>query len=142
MTFECIKEQNAKVIFSTPHEGSYFFGYYDVCPLNADGTKLLAHHTKFDARDVQPGDVCEVGYFILDDMKFYKIDDTTTFNWQQGARLQWVPGSDTDIYYNKCENDRFICVRYNIETNKIVKLYDEPMYAISPDNLNFSVRAP
>ena len=36
-----------KHIFETPHDGNYYFGYYDKSPFSKDGTKILAIKTNF-----------------------------------------------------------------------------------------------
>ena len=70
-----------RVIYETPDDGhSYFFGYYDKSPLNRVNDKLLAHKVSFDGRNVQDGDVAEVGYFDLETNKFVKIDETLAWN--------------------------------------------------------------
>ena len=123
-----------KVVFETLNDGySYFFGYYDKSPLNADNTKLLSHRISFDGRDVQDGDMAEVGYFDLNTNEFIKIDETLSWNWQQGSQLQWMPPNlNKKIIYNTVKNNKFVSVIYNVITRE-KSIIPFPVYAIHPN---------
>ena len=125
---------NYKISFETPNDGySYFFGYYDKSPLNIDNTKLLSHRVSFDGRDVQDGDIAEIGYFDLNTNEFIKIDETLAWNWQQGSQLQWLPPKfDQEIIYNSIKDDNFISIIYNIRTNK-KRTIPFPIYVVHPN---------
>jgi hypothetical protein len=122
-----------KLFFQTPDDGySYFFGYYDKCPLNKKGDKLLAHRVSFDGRDVTAEDMADVGYFDLRKGSFVKIGETKAFNWQQGAQLQWLPPDfEEKIIYNDRRNGKFVSVIYNLKTGE-EKIIEFPIYVIHP----------
>ncbi|CAG8998570.1 MAG: hypothetical protein CENE_00521 [Candidatus Celerinatantimonas neptuna] len=122
------------ILFESPDDGySYFFGYYDKSPLNKNCSKLLAHRVSFDGRDVQDGDIAEVGYFDLLTGEFTKIDETLAWNWQQGSQLQWLPPKyDEEVIYNSCSDGRFISIIYNIKS-KTKKIIHCPIYVIHPN---------
>ena len=109
-----------RISFETPDDGySYFFGYYDKSPLNISNDKLLAHRVSFDGRDVQDGDIAEVGYFNLLTGEFVKVDETLAWNWQQGSQLQWLPPEfDEEIIYNSIDSNQFILIIFNIHTGE------------------------
>ena len=125
---------NYKIAFETPDDGySYFFGYYDKSPLNKDNTKLLAHRVSFDGRDVQDGDIAEIGYFDVSLKEFVKLDETLAWNWQQGAQLQWLPPKyDEVVIYNSVVNDKFISIIYNIKTDH-KRVIPFPIYVVHPN---------
>jgi len=125
---------NYKIAFETPDDGySYFFGYYDKSPLNRDNTKLLTHRVSFDGRDVQDGDIAEIGYFDLNTSKFIKLDETLAWNWQQGSQLQWLPPKyDEEIIYNSIVDDKFVSIIYNINTNE-KRVIPFAIYVVHPN---------
>lgn len=124
----------AEVIFQTPDDGySYFFGYYDKSPLNRSNDKLLAHRVSFDGRDVEDGDIAEVGYFDLKENVFIKVDDTLAWNWQQGSQLQWRPPiCDDEIIFNSMADGRFVSIIFNINTGDR-RVIPFPVYALHPN---------
>lgn len=71
--------------------GHYFFGYYDRCPWNADGSLVLAHRAPFLDRFPGADDRCEIGVIDTRTRRFHRLADTRAWNWQQGAQLQWLP---------------------------------------------------
>ena len=125
---------NYKISFETPDDGySYFFGYYDKSPLNKGNTKLLGHRVAFDGRDVQDGDVADIGYFDLTTNEYIKLDETLAWNWQQGSQLQWLPPEyDREVIYNSIADGTFVSIIYDIETHK-KRIVPFPIYIIHPN---------
>ena len=114
----------------TPDDGAqYFFGYYDMRAVDENG-RHLCHRVAFEDRLPLSDDVCEVGY--LEQGVFYKIGQTTAWNFQQGAMLQYHPFLKNTVYYNVCENGKFMGLIHNYETGE--KRYAERALAcVSPD---------
>lgn len=77
----------------------YFFGYYDLQPYDSKEQRHLCHKVKFMNRLPTIEDVCELGYIELSTGEFIKLAETTAWNFQQGAMLQWYNG-DENIAYN------------------------------------------
>ncbi len=130
---ERIKSEFAnKVEIITPDDGyHYFFAYYDM-RATGDGINQnhLCHRVKFMDRLPTENDVCEVGY--LKDKKFYKIGETTAWNFQQGAMLQYHPFKENTVYYNVVKDGKFTTVTHNFETGE--KSYtDRATACVSPD---------
>lgn len=132
-----------KHIFETPHDGNYYFGYYDKSPINRDSTKILAMRTKFIDRIPDKNDLAEIGYFYLNstEKKFVKIGSTKTFNWQQGAMLHWFGDRNNKVIFNDIRNNSFVSVIVDIKTNKetilpmaIYSLSSDSKFAICADN--------
>lgn len=114
----------------TPQDGyHYFFGYYDMRATGASG-RHLCHRVSFWDRLPTSEDVCEVGY--LENGEFFKIGETTAWNFQQGAMLQYHPTRENTVYYNVCENGRFLTVTHNFVTGE-KKYADRAVACVSPD---------
>ena len=97
----------------------YFFGYYDLMPYSADGTRHLFHRTKLSYLDRLPGkdDVAELGYIDLNTGEVTVFAETTAWNFQQGAMLQWNPAAPNDeVIFNIREGNEFRCVILNVNT--------------------------
>jgi hypothetical protein len=125
----------AQRVFSTPDDGfHYYFGYYDKSPLSADGKRHLALRVEFLNKLPGAGDKADIGYFDLRKGKpvFEQIADTRTFNWQQGAMLQWMgPDHASSIIFNDLVKGRFIARVINIDT-KCERQLPMAIYALDP----------
>jgi hypothetical protein len=114
----------------TPNdEYHYFFAYYDM-RATGDGINQnhLTHRVKFMDRLQTENDVCEVGY--LKNNKFYKIGETTAWNFQQGALLQWY--DEENIIYNHRDEKGFCSIIKNIST-KAERRISMPIANLSND---------
>ena len=110
---------NAKVVFLAPDDASYWFGYYNYCPINYSGEKLLAHRFMCkEEKAFEQNDIIEVGYFSLKDSLWHAIAQTRAANWQQGAMSQWVFYDNEEcVIYNDASNEKYV--------SKIVSLNGE-----------------
>ena len=122
------KNDDIKII--TPNDGyHYFFAYYDMRATGESG-KHLVHRVNFFDRLPTAEDVAEIGY--LDEGKFIKIAETTAWNFQQGAMLQYHPFLEDVVYYNVCEKGEFKTVTHNFKTGD-KKYTDMATACVSPD---------
>lgn len=113
-------------------EYSNFFGYYCHDPFNPDGKRVLAHRVPFEGRDLQFGDRAEVGAYSLDSGKWQSFGETTAFNWQDGAMLQWVPGSGGRLcLFNVLVDGKPRSQVYDTLTGK-TRLLDSAVYTLHP----------
>ena len=119
---------------ASDHPAYTGFFFYQCLQFDPTGRYLLGMRVYFENRDIQPDDRAEVGFIDLKDhYKWTKIGETTAWNCQQGARLQWRPASD-EIVWNDRSDDRmsFVCRVYNFHTGKRRNL-PRPIYDLSPD---------
>jgi hypothetical protein len=125
-----INQTDSEMKIITPDDGyHYFFAYYDMRATGETG-RHLCHRVKFFDRIPTAEDVAEIGY--LEDGKFVRIAETTAWNFQQGAMLQYHPYLENTVYYNVCENGRFMTVTHNFVTGE--KQYtDRATACVSPD---------
>lgn len=127
---EIISEFYNDVKIITPDDGAhYFFGYYDMNATGAFG-KHLCHRVGFMDRLPTAEDVAEIGY--LENNKFVKLGETTAWNFQQGAMLQYHPTLADTICYNVCREGKFYTLLQNIKTGE-EKLCDRASACYSPD---------
>ncbi len=139
----CSLPSSARV-FSEPHK-QVFFGYFDVSPISADGKTLLACRApEVNATPHGTHPTLEVGYYDLQAQGggFHSLGHTTSWNWQQGCRLQWLSDGER-VIYNIFENGRFGARIQNVATGVIERTISEPVYGVSPDGtkaltLNFA----
>src|SRR5204863_7908682 len=84
---EILQYVPAKAVTRGPKH--HWFGYYDKCPWNISGTKLLAMEADFCDRQPKAGETITIGYVDLkNDNKYVPLDSTPAWSWQQGAMLQ------------------------------------------------------
>lgn len=119
--------QDAQIFFYP--KGQVFFGYYDISPLNGDNSILLA--MRAPAENTSPHErhpELEVGYFdlIQPNPEFRSFGKTTTWNWQQGCRLQWFDEKSEAVIYNTAQG----AVVQNIRNDKIIRTYERQIYAL------------
>ena len=80
--------------------GQYFFGYYDNRAFHPDGKLHLCHRVPFMDRLPTGEDECELGSLDMDTGVFSPVALTRSWNFQQGAMLQWNPVNPDEIIYN------------------------------------------
>jgi len=116
------------------------FFYYNHTPTEClqfepTGRYLLGMRFFVERRELQPFDKAEIGIFDLQHHnEWQKIGETTTWNWQQGCRLQWVPDKFEEIIWNDRSDDgkRIVTRVYNFKT-KQTRMVPFPVYVTSPD---------
>jgi hypothetical protein len=116
------------------HRAYTGFFFYQCLQFDPTGRYLLGMRVYFQNRLVEPTDRADIGVIDLKDAnKWTKIGETTAWNWQQGARLQWRPGSD-EIVWNARSDDgkKYVCSVYNFRTGKRRTL-PRAIYDLSPD---------
>ena len=131
--------KGVSIQFATPSNYMHWFGYYNYCPLNKSGDKLLIHRWNEQAeRYFTPEDTIEVGWYDLKDSSWHFIATTDACNWQQGAMSQWlfIDGEER-IIFNKGENEKYISCIYNTDGTLYKKL-PAAIYGINKKEL-FSI---
>ena len=127
---EIISQYYKDVKILTPNDGyHYFFGYYDMRATGKSG-RHLCHRVSFMDRLPTAEDLAEIGY--LEDGRFVKIGETSAWNFQQGAMLQYHPFLENTVYYNVFEEGRFMTLTHNFATGE-KKYADRASACISPD---------
>jgi len=121
-------------LFEASSDKAEWFGYYNYDPLNFDQTKILCNKSLEDGVKVSSGMTLELGYYDIRTSKWHHIGESDSWNWQQGAMMQWIPGvgNENNVIYNTSKGGKIISIIHNIAT-KTDKIIDYPIYGITPD---------
>ena len=110
------------------------FFFYQCLQFDPTDRYVLGMRVHCQNRDVRPTDRGEIGVIDLQDgYKWTAIGETTAWNWQQGPRLQWRPGSN-EILWNDRSDDgsHYVCRVYDFKTG-VRRTLPRPIYTPSPD---------
>lgn len=135
--FEPVRISPAGTKRKPMYHGFFFYNcsFYELYQFDPTGRYMLGMRIFIEGRKVQPFDKGEIGYFDLEkNNKWKKIGETTAWNWQQGCRLQWIPGSSEEIIWNDrtADGKKLVSRVYNLKT-KNTRTLPIPVYTISPD---------
>lgn len=122
-------------IFQTPSkELSEWFGYYNYDTMNTDNTKMLCGRSIWDGVSPDRCMTIELGYYNILSSDWHNIGVSDSWNWQQGAMLQWLPGGghENKVIYNTSKDGHLVSVIHDIYT-KEDKTISWPIYGITPD---------
>ena len=111
----------------------HFFGYYEKSPWNASQTLLLAHEASFNDRAPAADDRLTIGIVdTQDNNRFRALAETSAWNWQQGAMLQWHPTDPEKTFiHNDRRNDAHVGVVRDISGKETMQ-YSRAIYAVLP----------
>ncbi len=112
----------------------HFFGYYDKTTWDRSGRYLLALRVPATVSHPTPQDASTIGLVDLKDRnRFRPVAQTTAWNWQQGAMVQWLESTPTrQIIYNTRTAHGYGSTICDTETGDERPL-PFPIYAVSPD---------
>lgn len=125
-----IKDYKVDIKIISPEKDNCFFGYYDLNAYDSTGNTHLCYRTKFIDRIPTDKDILELGY--VKNNIFTKFAETTAWNFQQGAMLQYKTGSDDTVFYNIRQENGYKTVMHNILSGE-KQYYNMPSACISPD---------
>lgn len=96
----------ARITAQAPEDASYFFGFHDLTPWSPDNTRVLLHRVDPEIRELpRPDHQAEIVLWSPGDNSVEVIGETTTWNFQQGARAMWVPGRGNTVLFNRRVGD-------------------------------------
>lgn len=116
--------------------GETFFGYYDK-PCSRKGN-ILFHRTIQQPTIKQPSATTSIDIIVRTDAgKEITIGTTCTYNWQQGARAQWL--DDDKVIYNCLKDDHYGAKVYSISGQKVISEFDMPVQDSFRNNYFLSI---
>ena len=122
-----------RIIAETPTDANCFIGFHDIIPWSPDESCIAIHRAApgyFAMEDCgKPIDIC---LWKTQSGEIQPVDFTTGWNFQQGSRLQWLPGRRDVLAFNTVENGRAIAILKNVTTGERTVL-PSAIYVISPD---------
>ncbi|MEZ5404252.1 MAG: hypothetical protein R2729_31525 [Bryobacteraceae bacterium] len=111
----------------------HWFGYYDKLQFDPASRRVLGMEVNFEHRSPRPEDTITLGMIDTGDGdRWTELGRTQAWNWQQGAMLQWLPGSSGEAMWNDRADGAFVCRIANVRTGR-VRTISSPVYALSPD---------
>lgn len=122
-----------RIIAETPADANCFVGFHDITPWSPDESCLAIHrasptfHQMDDCRN--PIEIC---LWRPQSGEIEAVDSTLGWNFQQGSRLQWLPGTVDTLIFNTVEHGRAVAVLRNVRTQSRTVL-PGAIYVISPD---------
>ena len=120
-----------RTITSPPQH--HWFGYYDKFQFDPSNRYVLGMQVGFEHRSPRATDKIQIGMVDLENGDHWiELGESTSWCWQQGCMLQWLPGSTRQILWNDREEGRFVCRILDLET-KQRRTIAQPVYAVSPD---------
>lgn len=111
-------------------DSASFFGYYDHTPVSPDSRRLLWHETNADT--ARPPSCASAIDIVLADHEGTPLSrwPTRAFNWQQGARLQWVDAL-TFLYNDFDTSEQCYVTRLRDNEGRWLRDLTQPIYDAS-----------
>lgn len=119
------------------YHGFFFYNCApsDLLQFDPTGRYMIGMSVPIEGREITATDKGEIGIIDLkDNNKWMKVGQTTAWNWQQGCRLEWIPGSSDEIIWDDRSDDgkSFVSRIYNTQTME-TRTLPRPIYTVSPD---------
>lgn len=108
----------------------HLFGFHDLLITNKAGNKYLSLEVDTINRPPLPDEQFGVGY--VQDGKFVKLGETTALNYPQGARQQWIAGSELFTVNNRV-GDVWGTDLYDAGTGKLIDRFEATAHMVSKD---------
>ena len=126
-------KSRSRIIAETPADANCFVGFHDIIPWSPDDSCIAIHRASqamFEMEDC--GKQIDICLWRPQTAEIETIDTTTAWNFQQGSRLQWLPGRTDTLVFNAMEGNRAVAVVRNIATGER-RILPAPIYALSCD---------
>ncbi len=124
------------VIAETPMTAAHFFGYHDLCPWDPTNKQLAILRVDPALGSVPDGsEPAEICLWTPESGAVTVIGETRAWNWQQGARQQWLPGDGRRLIYNRHEAGRLGAVIADLDSGSTTTL-PVTVSAVAPDGLS------
>ena len=113
-----------------------FYGYYDKSPENGKGD-ILAHLSNYNTKN-KPTASSPINIVIIHtNGEKDVVDETYSYNWQQGARTMWL--DDDLVMYNSFDGEKYIAKVYSQSEKKIVRQFPYPVQDAYGKNFYLSI---
>jgi len=99
-----------------------FFGYYDISPFNSKDEVLYIEKEESE-------DIVRIVLNNIDDTNKRIVAKSKAWNWQQGSRLRWMPGSDSVLSFNDFDGVQYFNRIIDTETGNERRI-NWPLYDI------------
>ena len=118
-----------------------FFGYYDKSPINSTNSFIIFQSTEYPTNKL-PSKNSSIKLILYDLKKnnYKKKEEIFAYNWQQGAKLQWLDGNRFIFNNYLFKEKKYISKIYNSVSGEFEQVIDYPIYDCYKDyalTLNF-----
>ncbi len=112
----------------------HFFGYYDKSPFDATGRYILSHRVQgASTRTPAVDDTVDIVLWDTQTQSSRILATTRTFNWQQGACLQWLgPDFRSRVVFNDYREGKYVSIVLNVDSG-VETVLPMPVYTITGD---------
>jgi len=113
----------------------HWFGYYDKLEFDPTDRYVLGNEVDFRGRPPEPTDAIRLGMVDLEaGDQWIELGQTTAWNWQQGAMLQWIPSTASQVVWNDRDGDNYVARVLDVtDMSAGVRTLPMAIYCISPD---------
>jgi|WetSurMetagenome_2_1015567.scaffolds.fasta_scaffold00889_14 hypothetical protein len=120
--------------FASTQSHETFFGYYDKSPLNNSGDIILYHESPLFTSNLPSSKVPinVVARSFHDDTLRLSLS-TSSYNWQQGSKLQWIDNDKFIFNDFDHQSENYCSYIVNARTNHIENRIDFPIYDVHTD---------
>jgi hypothetical protein len=127
-----IHRHTCPVVASTPADQPCFVGFHDICPWSPDNRVLAVHRMPADlAASAEAEGALDICLWDPVAGSLEPVGRTTTWSWEQGARLQWLPGAGATLAYNLLLDGAPGSVLHDLDSGRRREL-PFTVYALSP----------
>ena len=128
------EEQAHEVTQLTTGPKQHWMGYYDKWQVDPSGQWAVGNQVDLLFRSPTHRDKLGIGLIDLKNGNRWKqIGASTSWGWQQGCMLQWIPGSKDEVIWNDHdESGNFISRVYNVQSG-VSRTLPKAVYTLSPD---------
>lgn len=120
--------------------GETFFGYYDKSPENINSNYLIYQSSTFSTKKrPNPNQPVKVVLKNTKENREIIIDDSYSYNWQQGTKLQWLTPELFIYNFFDSKNNAYRSSIYNAAENKKVSTLDYPIYDCFSDQYGLTI---
>lgn len=131
------KAINYNIEAVTQGKAHHLFGFHDLVAWNKDNDRMLA--IQVEEINVPPDPTLRypIGY-VNNQKQFIQFGETSTFNYPQGARQQWV-GETNLVVVNDAREGKVISKLYDTNTCELIDVLDESTHIVTSDGLAFGL---
>ncbi len=134
-------DTRCKVVAQTPPGHQHYFGFHDVSPWSADDEVMALLRVPESLRATpRATDTAEICLWTPGADEPQPIGETHAFNWQQGARLQWLPGAGRRLMVNDLADGQPVTRVYDGETGgwsggfpAVYSVHPSGTFGLAPD---------
>jgi len=142
MTSNLQTDSLVRVVAETPQGHQHYFGFHDVSPWSPDDQTMVLLRVPKDLKSTpQATDTAEVCLWNPGENEPRPVGTTNAFNWQQGARAQWVAGAaGLRVMVNDLADGRPVTRFYDAESGSwstgipaVYSVHPSGAFGLAPD---------